>query len=663
MSRFAVCLCMALLLVGSRVVADAAFHPRTLLGGEYWGTVPEEGYLEYLDAVKPDLIHGAVVGPELAGSIYGKGELTGITAVYPKGIGTIGEYLAWWKSFNEAAHKRGVKVQATTSLTFVWGDMEKHTGFFKYYDDLWEDGVLGAKPAPGVGAFLRKDKDGNLVHDTYGSWYTFAGCLNNPVWRQLQKQMVKSAVDAGFDGFMVQFPYFDNRCVCEYCQEKFKKFLAEKFTREQLASECGIPDLGKHAFPIIGSPDNKFPALELAAREFGAICVKDCFDDIFVNYGRTLKPDLVLSMWTHFRQFVTESATNASFANYLDERTLLPIDRWGKGENYLWYSSPGLLSGSDLKNGINGDSALDGRVLRAMAGTTPFEILKYDYYRWRLVTAESLALGGICFGSWKGGWSGGSDRETPHHLQTYYRFMRDNDAYLNPRKRDSYAEVAMLYPRQALFAADAAFFEPFRNIGRALLKNHVLFDVVIDQKMTAAELARHRVVIVVDPRYLSRVQGQMLKSFVQSGGKVVLCASGPDNHVLSGEKGFEVVSHSDREATMQAIGALTRVPFSTFAAPWTVEMTADRQAQEKRVLLHLVNYNRDESQQGKELPIAAAPVQSELRLPAGMKVAGVTFLTPEVAAPESVQFRQKGDRILFTTPKFLVYGLVVVQGK
>ena len=40
--------------------AEPLFRPLTLLGGEYWGTLPEAGYLDYLAAVKPDLIHGAV---------------------------------------------------------------------------------------------------------------------------------------------------------------------------------------------------------------------------------------------------------------------------------------------------------------------------------------------------------------------------------------------------------------------------------------------------------------------------------------------------------------------------------------------------------------------------------------------------------------------------
>jgi len=650
------------------------FHPRTLLGGEYWGTTAKDGYLDYLGAVKPDLIHASLLGPELCSAIYGAGKLVGITPVYPP-VGTVKEYLAWWRNFNAEAHKRGVKVQATFSLTYVWGDQEQHTGFFKYYDDLWEADVLGPKPAPNVDAFLRMDADDKPVHDKYNNWYTYSGCPNNPIWRQLLKQMVKAGIDAGFDGFMVQFPYFDGRCTCPYCQEKFKKFLAANYTREQIEKDMGIKDLATYKFTIIGSPEKtvpstpaapeskvaQYPLLDLAARRFGAISIKDCFDDVFVNYGRTLKPDLVLSMWTHFRQFVTEDATNTDFNNYLDERTLLPIERWGQGENYLWYSSP--IYKSDLKNGVLGDSALDGRVLRAMAGDHAFELLKYDYFRWRVVTAESLAFGGICFGAWAGGWSGGLDREQPNHLESYYRFVRDNDEYLNPLKRESYADVAMIYPRQAIFAGDATFFGPFRDIGRALLKAHVLFDVIIDQKMTAADLAKRRVVIVTAPQYLTDVQHQLLAQYTQAGGKVVVYPGAIVDMLVPAGWAVMTGDLKVRDATAVQLAKLTGIPYSTFNAPWTVEVYADRQPAAQRVLVHCVNFNRDESQGNKELPIAAAPVTMDLRLPANFKVAGVQFLTPEVKGIQKVKFTQKGDRVLLTTPGYLVYGLVVIQGK
>ncbi|MHB0937326.1 MAG: hypothetical protein ACYC6A_13145 [Armatimonadota bacterium] len=664
---FALLLCLCWGAGLARAEAAPMFHPRTLLGGEYWGTVPKDGYLDYLGAVKPDLIHGSLLGPELCSAVYGAGKLKGITPVYPE-VGTVKEYLAWWRSFNAEAHRRGVKVQGTFSLTYVWGDREKHTGFFKYYGDLWEADVLGAKPSPSPEAFLRMDAAGQPIHDKYNDWYTYAGCLNNPTWRQLLKQMVKAGIDAGFDGFMVQFPYFDNRCVCPYCQEKFKAFLTANYTQEELQKEMGIPDLAAHKFAVIGSPEKttpstpakpeskqaQFPKLDLAARQFGAVCVKDCFDDVFVEYGRTLKPDLVLSMWTHFRQFVAEDATNTDFNNYLDERTLLPIERWGKGENYLWYSSP--MYKSDLKNGVLGDSALDGRVLRAMAGDTAFELLKYDYFRWRVVTAESLASGGICFGAKDGGWSGGQDREEPYHLKSYYQFIRDNDAYLNPLKRESYAEVAMIYPRQAILAGDATFFGPFRNIGRALLKAHILFDVIIDQKMTAADLAKHKAVIVF-PHQVTEAQRQLLSRYIAAGGKVIV----HDAHLVDGSLKLEG-DLSNREDTARKIAELAGTPFSTFDAPWTVQVYADRQPKDHRVLVHLVNFNRDESQGNKELPIAAAPVKMDLRLPENFMVTGVKFLTPE-AKDVHLAFKQQGGRVQLTTPGYLVYGLVVIQGK
>ena len=156
-----ICLALLLALTGLAFAQAKVFRPRTLLGGEYWGTQPEPGYLDYLAAVKPDLIHGAVVGPELLGSVYGKGALKGITPVYPPQVSTVKAYLAFWRGFNADAHKLGVKVQATTSMNLVWGDRAKNTGFFKYYHDLWETDLFGEAGAyPGSAAAGRCQRRG-----------------------------------------------------------------------------------------------------------------------------------------------------------------------------------------------------------------------------------------------------------------------------------------------------------------------------------------------------------------------------------------------------------------------------------------------------------------------------------------------------------------------
>ena len=61
----------------------AAVRPRTILGGEYWWTGMDDDYLAYLAAVKPDLIHGGVLGPELAGAMPGQGS-QGQTNYHPR---------------------------------------------------------------------------------------------------------------------------------------------------------------------------------------------------------------------------------------------------------------------------------------------------------------------------------------------------------------------------------------------------------------------------------------------------------------------------------------------------------------------------------------------------------------------------------------------------
>ncbi len=626
---------------------------RTILGGEYWGALPEEGYLEYLAAVRPDLIHGGVTGPELASGLAAPGQQRGITPLYPR-ADSMQAYLAWWSNFNARAHSLGIKVQATHSLTYLWGDPDANTGFFRYCRERWEENLLGPRPAGPPESWLRADAAGRPLGEGRAPWRMFAGCPNNPAWRQAQKAFVRAGLAAGFDGFMVQFPYFDRRCVCPHCQAAFRKFLGARLTPEELAQDCGIADLAAHRFSVIGSPDGAQPRLELAAREFGELAVKDCFDEIFIDGGRRLQPGLVVALWTHFRNFLTADAVNTNCGAIMDERALLPLARWGRGENYIWYSSP--VYQSDLARGRLGDAALDYRVLRALADSTPFHVLKYDYCRWRVTVAEALAAGGICFGAWRGGWSGGLDREEPHHLAAYFRFLRAQDRFLNPAGRASYAETALLYPRQSILAGDASFLADFRDLGRALARGHRLFDVLLDEHLSAAGLAARRTVIVCAPR-LTAAQRQLLADYVRAGGRLI--TRGP--FTLPGSARLEG-SLADGAAGAERIAALAGGDGSRFAAPWTVQVYADRQAADRRLLLHFVNFNRDETDGKRERPLAAEPVKADLRLPDGFRAAGIQFLTPESPAAR-LKFNQTGARLRFTTPGFLVYGLTVIQGE
>ena len=488
--------------------------------------------------------------------------------------------------------------------------------------------------------------------------------------------MVKAGVDAGFDGFMVQFPHARGPCACKHCQEKFRAFLRGRYSSEVLRRKFGINDLDQHIFECTGPRPGMPGPIDLEAREFAAICVKDCFDDVFIDYGRALKPGLIVSTWTHFRQFLTEGQpnpskgptdlnTNTRFDALIDERALLPIEMWGRGEDYVWYSDP--VYRSHLESGIVGDATLTAKFLRAIAAETPYQVQKYDYFRWRLTVMEAVALNGVAFGAWQGGWSGGEDREDVH-LLTYFDFIRAADEYL--RERESVAEAALIFPRTALYWGDCRLLEPLRRLGRGLIQGNILFDVLLDERMTREDLARYDVVLLPTADYLSSEQDRMLDEYVAAGGTViVLPTSAPPQEgepPAADKRGRRIFwgDLSDKKAIARAVTEAAET-LSKFGAPWTVQVHADRQVEHDRILLHFVNYNRAEEggmfQSGVEAPIAAEPVDVDLRLRPLARVAGVRFLTPEVEGEQEVAFTQADGRVRFTTPGFLVYGLAVVQ--
>src|SRR5207248_3274351 len=99
-------------------------------------------------------------------------------------------------------------------------------------------------------------------------------------------------------------------------------------------------------------------------------------------------------------------------------------------------------------------------------------------------------------------------------------------------------EVLLLYPRRKVHAGEVAAVEVFRQLGKKLLDQHVLFDVLPDDQLTAPRRAAYRTVLEVN---------------------------GP-----------------------------TELPagLSRFQAPPTVRVSASRPKQGQEIDLHFVNYNR-----------------------------------------------------------------------
>ena len=196
---------------------------------------------------------------------------------------------------------------------------------------------------------------------------------------------------------------------------------------------------------------------------------------------------------------------------------------------------------------------------------------------------------------------------------------------------------------------------------------HILFDFTIDAKMIPEGLAQYKMVVLPTTSYLSAAEEKMLDAYAAAGGRVVVLPTAQQvaakERPNSDKRGrtFLWANLTDRAAVGTALQKIGGTELSSCDAPWVVQIHADRQPGSKRLLVHLVNYNRNEKESGKELPLADAPVSVDLLLQADAKVKGLRFLTPEVAHPQSVEYRQDGPRLAFKTPGFLVYGLTVIE--
>src|SRR5439155_11252588 len=178
------------------------------------------------------------------------------------------------------------------------------------------------------------------------------------------------------DELMLNYFYRHN-CHCPHCVAGFKKYMAERHTSEQLRTRFGIDDLAKHQFDEIVAwhdPAKSTP-LRREMLRWSQVANKQAFDEVFVKYGRSLKPDFIVGQWNHIGDFGQIAG---------DERCLLPAELWGKGEDYLWYSTGGAAYYTDLKEGFLGEGTLQARYIRGAFDDTPITLCKYESTRIRV---------------------------------------------------------------------------------------------------------------------------------------------------------------------------------------------------------------------------------------------------------------------------------------
>jgi hypothetical protein len=462
----------------------------------HWQDYVQPGYLEFIDAIQPEIVQVGFYGADFFSLAHLGPEGKGLTgpllpthAGVANGEGELGRLRAngdYFANLNRELHKRGVKVVGHIAVAKYLlgrpGPNGPEGGFFRFYRDLWDEKELGPKPTSDPVALLQRDASGAPIataDDDAGPFRVYYGCLANPLWRAVLKAFVQRGVRMGLDGFIVNYLYRLN-CLCEHCVRGFKAHLRERFSEAELRRRFGIDNLEAYRFAeIVSRHDLRTTTpLRLEMQRFSDISNKRAFDEIFLDYGRTLKPDLIAAQWLH---------SSADFAyppsGSVDERAMLPSELWGKGENYLWYS-PG-----------QAEPTLQLRYLRAAFDDKPYTVGKYERVRIRSSIAELAANGGAPMGR----YADFTDPAAREIFVQYYGFLKRYEELY--RANRPYAEAVLLHPRSLIHAGQLfPAMTAFQEVGRFLLDRHVLFDVWPDEVITAEQLASYRRVFTISSR-------------------------------------------------------------------------------------------------------------------------------------------------------------------
>jgi len=601
----------------------------------HWAEYSDPQYLPFLGEAKPEIAQVGFYGLtfySLAHTPFGKG--------YPAHMPVQGtdECGDWFENLNREIHKREVKVVGHFNTTFIFGDPDLKSGFFEWYQN-WDEKKLGPKPALDPTEMLQRDAEGKLISSrsyNIGGWPEYHGCLNNPAWRACLKVMVKNAVGRGVDGLIANY-FYRKDCMCRFCVEGFRAYLSANYSAEELREKMGIAEIATHNFSEIPSwhdPKTTTP-YKMAALKWTQISLKRDYDEVFIDFGRKLKPDLIVAQWNHLGNFSQIDG---------DERSVLPGELWGKGEDYLWYSTGNAHSQTDLTKGDLGDGTLQLRYIRGAFGPKSFLLGKYESTRIRASIAEGVANGGAGMGF----YAPFKDPVGRKGFVDYFGFMRRQREYYV--KAQPGAELLLLYPRSAVHAGNVAPVQRFRELGARLIRDGFAFDVLPDDLFNAQKLNAYQAIAFCDKEHLTLSNQNLISTF--KGARVEMIAPELPN----------------------AIELLKAAKISRRENAPTVVFSLMRQPESKRILAHLVNYKRIEpaspagSGPQDEKPVAVENVRVSVQLPAGRKLKNIRLLSPDDAEGKNakgaiLKVKVKNGMATFVVPKILVYSVAVMQLK
>jgi len=461
----------------------------------YSEEVLRDDFIAKLAEAPPKLLHVGIImvfksawGPTkgFSSRAHGIGEL-----LSPKEIERSMEIV---KEFTNRVHEAGVEyvIPYICSQTIV-GHHVKRTGFWQFYDNWDNYSSFGVPPKPEEDPINWMQQEYVCTPHYQYPFIRYRPCLNNPYWRTWLKFVVRQIASLGYDGVFV-----DNNvmsCYCSLCQRKFREYLSEKYSPEELKRRFGFSDPDK---AVLGREGDG--ALWAETQYFWSKSVADLLSEVR-REGRRFKSNfVVVANW---------GSMLSTFGADMRRREGKNVAVWAKAVDYIMFEEPhdpGLYRTGDII-----DYTLQYNYARAVSAIPVVLPYASSEHTSELAHAEAAAGMGAFVHPGK----------PPTRVFSKYNKFYSENRRLWEGVRE-YAEVGVVYLYSQVHMDNIAHMRQVHKLTRYLAGRHVLYSFITEDKFNLNYLSRYKVVILPEVRYMSDEEALCAEEYVSNGGILVL---------------------------------------------------------------------------------------------------------------------------------------------
>lgn len=408
------------------------------------------------------------------------------------------------RSYTPYAHRYGIKVLVYLNMHwFSYEFAERHGN--------WEQITSNGEPY-------------GRLYPLYGNGTTF--CVNSP-WRDWAFKLIEEVMKTGVDGVFLDGPViYPDCCYCNSCREKFKSIYGEDIPKENWQDPLWKEFID---FREISMADFLRDAQKVV-KEINPSGI------IFLNAGswqpgswRVARDAKRLAKYQDFSLaeafFHPSSGRHNLYASSMTTKYLRATGKpaitafhYCMGPWHYTYLTPEEIKSSVFQAvGCNGNIWIGGATYRyefKPDGCAPLnETLKFLEENEDVFTdLEPITDTAILF----------SSQTSRYYISTIGELYRElgsgkeqdlivdlgtGRTIIDWNRRKQICEALMSYAYEGYFTA--------------LTRNHIMFDIILDEDLTIEKLSRYKVLILPDFACLSDRQWEAIKSFVREGGSII----------------------------------------------------------------------------------------------------------------------------------------------